>query len=250
MRRCVTPIWAGTDSSSVMHSPGDASPGAFSFRKHTARLCRSCRRLRSFDVVFKDQKIAAFGSSYRELISDFKSCVELWKTNSHSCQSATYRRCKWLFFHSFDLSPVTVELAVNNVGVSGCAPCKPWPARMWLFFDQAFLRERETSLSTFFWVPPQRPLHVNKPVDKSVIKLWKDCAEGRNYWPRAITVLTVRSCKMPCPAHPPLQGQAKNFLFRPQSLVWRGFARLHLPPETVEGTVDNMRAHGYRPRLL
>ena len=175
---------------------------------------------------------------------------ELWKTNSPSCQSATYRRCKWLFFHSFDLSPVTVELAVNNVGVSGCAPCTPWPARMWLFFDQAFLRERETSLSTFFWVPPQRPFHIDKPVDKSVVKLWKDCAKGRNYWPRAITVLAGRSCKMPCPAHLPLQGQAKNFLFRPQSLVWRGFARLHLPPETVEGTVDNMRAHGYRPRRL
>ncbi|TFB36287.1 hypothetical protein E3W21_23225 [Pseudomonas sp. F01002] len=27
-------------------------------------LCRSCRRLRSFDFDFQDQKIAAFGSSY------------------------------------------------------------------------------------------------------------------------------------------------------------------------------------------
>jgi len=27
--------------------------------------CRSCRRLRSFDVAFQDQKIAACGSSYR-----------------------------------------------------------------------------------------------------------------------------------------------------------------------------------------
>ena len=86
------------------------------------------------------------------------------------------------------------------------------------------------------------------PVDKSVIKLWKDRAEGRNYWPRAITVLTGQSCRMPYAAHLPLQGQAKNFLFPPQSLVRRGFARFHLPPETVEGTVDNMRAHGYRPR--
>ncbi|KAB0515692.1 hypothetical protein F7R05_00205 [Pseudomonas koreensis] len=30
-----------------------------------AKNCRSCRRLRSFDLVFEDQKIAAFGSSYR-----------------------------------------------------------------------------------------------------------------------------------------------------------------------------------------
>ena len=85
-------------------------------------------------------------------------------------------------------------------------------------------------------------------MDKSVIKLWKDRAEGRNYWPRTITEVIAGSCKMPCPAHLPLQGQAKNFPFAPQSLVWRGFARFHLPPETVEGTVDNVRAHGYRPR--
>ena len=91
---------------------------------------------------------------------------------------------------------------------------------------------------------------MSNPVDKSVIKLWKDSAKGRNDWPRAITVLAGQSCKMPSPAHQLLQGQAKNFLFPPQSLVWRGFARFHLPPETVEGTVDNMRAHGYRPRWL
>ncbi|PKH84280.1 hypothetical protein CXF97_02365 [Pseudomonas sp. Choline-02u-1] len=29
-----------------------------------ADSCRSCRRLRSFDVACEDQKIAAFGSSY------------------------------------------------------------------------------------------------------------------------------------------------------------------------------------------
>ncbi|PTT32211.1 hypothetical protein DBR18_04425 [Pseudomonas sp. HMWF021] len=33
--------------------------------------CRSCRRLRSFDLVFEDQKIAACGSSYRFF---FASC--------------------------------------------------------------------------------------------------------------------------------------------------------------------------------
>ena len=139
---------------------------------------------------------------------------------------------------------------MNKVGVSGCKPFKTWPARRWLFFDQAFLQELTPSLSTFFWASTIRLFHVNKPVDKSVIKLWKDRAEGRNCWPRAITGVTGRSCKMPRPAQLPLQGQAKNFLFPPQSLMWRGFARLHLPPETVEGTVDNMRAHGCRPRWL
>jgi len=181
---------------------------------------------------------------------DIKNILKLWKTNSHSCQSATYRRCKWLFFHSFDLSPFAVELAVNNVGVAGCSPYGTWLAGRWVFFDQAFLLEPKPSLSTFLCASQHRRFHVNNPVDKSVTKLWKDRAEGRSYWPRAITVLTGRSCKMPCPAQLPLQGQAKNFLFHSQSLVWRGFARFHLPPETVEGTVDNVRAHGYRPRRI
>ena len=88
------------------------------------------------------------------------------------------------------------------------------------------------------------------PVDKSVIKLWKDSAEGRNCWPRAIMAMTGRSCEMLLPAQLIVQGQAKNFLNRPQSLVWRGFALSHLPPETVEGLVDNVRAHGYRPRCV
>ena len=121
---------------------------------------------------------------------------------------------------------------------------------MWLFFDQAFLLTWQTSLSTFLWGLHRRSFDGCKAVDKSVIKLWKDPAKGRNYWPRAITAPTDLSCKMPCPAQVALHGQAKNFPFRPQSLVWRGFARFHLPPETVEGTVDNMRAHGYRPRWL
>jgi hypothetical protein len=74
---------------------------------------------------------------------------ELWKTNSPSCQSATYRRCKWLFFHSFDLSPIAVELAVHNVGVYGCSPCNPWLSSLWLFFDQAISSKRGVPLSTF-----------------------------------------------------------------------------------------------------
>jgi hypothetical protein len=201
-------------------------------------------------ILKNNQKIAAFGSSYMESRHDIKRNSELWKTNSPSCQSATYRRCKWLFFHSFELSPVTVELAVNNVGVSGCKPYKAWLAGVCLFFDQAFLLKRAASLSTFFWGVETWQIRVRKPVDKSVTKLWKDLAERRSCWPRAITRLHRQSCKMPCPAHPPPHGQAKNFPFRPQSLVWRGFARLHLPPETVEQTVDNMRAHGYRPRWL
>ncbi|NTZ95313.1 hypothetical protein FCH79_08260 [Pseudomonas koreensis] len=45
--------------------------------------CRSCRRLRSFDFVLQDQKIAAFSSSYRgavvvdtdfEMISLCRNC--------------------------------------------------------------------------------------------------------------------------------------------------------------------------------
>jgi hypothetical protein len=36
---------------------------------------------------------------------------------------------------------------------------------------------------------------VNKPVDKSVVKLWKDLAEGRSYWLGAIAGLTARSGK-------------------------------------------------------
>jgi hypothetical protein len=54
-----------------------------------------------------------------------------------------------LFCHGFDLSPFAVELAVNNVGVAGWTPLKPWLSGLWLFFDQAFLRDREAALSTF-----------------------------------------------------------------------------------------------------
>ncbi|QAX85778.1 hypothetical protein C2E19_18845 [Pseudomonas sp. DTU12.3] len=42
---------------------------------HTSGPCRSCRRLRSFDVDFKDQKIAACGSSYRDSSNSF-GCVD------------------------------------------------------------------------------------------------------------------------------------------------------------------------------
>jgi len=36
-------------------------------------------------------------------------------------------------------------------------------------------------------------ISVDKPVDKSVIKLWKDPAEGRGYWLGAIAGLTRQS---------------------------------------------------------
>ncbi|CAI8895295.1 hypothetical protein EMIT0P253_30102 [Pseudomonas sp. IT-P253] len=38
---------------------------------------------------------------------------------------------------------------MNNVGVAGWTPLKPWLSGLWLFFDQAFLRDREAALSTF-----------------------------------------------------------------------------------------------------
>ncbi len=119
MRRCVTLTWAGTDPIVVMHSPGDASPGAFYISNHHNPPVGAAEGCDLLILKKQHQKIAAFGSSYSEFVFKIKSILKLWKTNSHTCQSATYRRCKWLFFHSFDLSPFTVELAVNNVGVAG-----------------------------------------------------------------------------------------------------------------------------------
>ncbi|WP_256668847.1 hypothetical protein [Pseudomonas sp. C2B4] len=70
-----------------------------------------------------------------------------------------------------------------------------WLAAMWLFFDQAFLPGFRQGLSTIFLRVKQLQLAVKKPVDKSVIKLWKDLAEGRGYWLAAIADLTGRSGK-------------------------------------------------------
>ena len=121
---------------------------------------------------------------------------------------------------------------------------------MWLFFEQCVFVEGQACLSTFFIGYKKVQIVVVNPVDKSVIKLWKDSAEGRNCWPRAIMGMTGRSCKMPCPAQLVVQGQEKNFPDSPQSLVHSGLQHFHLPPETVEGLVDNVRAHGYRPRRV
>ncbi|WP_448106141.1 hypothetical protein [Pseudomonas azerbaijanoccidentalis] len=82
---------------------------------------------------------------------------------------------------------------------------------MWLFFDQAFLRGLRVGLSTFFWVTKVQQVTVNKPVDKSVIKLWKDLAEGRGYWLAAIVGLTGWSGKFPWATQQVRQGQAKKF---------------------------------------
>lgn len=32
---------------------------------------------------------------------------------------------------------------------------------------------------------------LRQPVDKSVVKLWKECPERRNYWPLAIPALST-----------------------------------------------------------
>ena len=82
---------------------------------------------------------------------------------------------------------------MNNVGVAGWRPLKPWLAEVWLFFDHVFLRSLQAALSTFLFGMKVRGIGVDKPVDKSVIKLWKDPAEGRGYWLGAIVGLTRQS---------------------------------------------------------
>jgi hypothetical protein len=121
---------------------------------------------------------------------------------------------------------------------------KPWLAELWLFFDQAFLRDRERALSTFLLMTKTGQNRVGLPVDKSVVKLWKDSAEGRSYWLGAIVGMTGQSCKMPWATQPTFQGQAKKFPICPQSLVHSGLQLFHLPPETVDRPVDKVRAHG------
>ncbi|MGF6198405.1 hypothetical protein [Pseudomonas laurylsulfatiphila] len=82
---------------------------------------------------------------------------------------------------------------MNNVGVAGWRPFKPWPAGVCSVFDQVFLRNFKTALSTFLFEMNVCGISVDKPVDKSVIKLWKDPAEGRGYWLGAIAGLTRQS---------------------------------------------------------
>jgi len=56
-----------------------------------------------------------------------------------------------------------------------------------------FLRNLKSALSTFLFEMKLCGISVDKPVDKSVIKLWKDPAEGRGYWLGAIAGLTRQS---------------------------------------------------------
>lgn len=119
---------------------------------------------------------------------------------------------------------------------------------MWLFFDQAFLLDPEQALSTFLLVTKVARNVLSLPVDKSVVKLWKDSAEGRSYWLGAIVGLIGPSCKMPWATPLAPEGQAKNFVIYPQSLVDSGSQLFHLPPEIVDLPVDNVRVHSCRPR--
>ena len=82
---------------------------------------------------------------------------------------------------------------MNNVGVAGCKPLNPWLVEIWLFFDQVFLLSLQLALSTFLFGVKIHGIGVGKPVDKSVIKLWKESAEGRGYWLGAIAGLTRQS---------------------------------------------------------
>jgi hypothetical protein len=82
-----------------------------------------------------------------------------------------------------------VELAVNNVGVAVYTPLNTRLVAMRLFFDQSFLRDREVTLSTFLLGAKALMNSTCQPVDKSVVKLWKDSAEGRSYWRGAIVGL-------------------------------------------------------------
>ncbi|WP_255142024.1 MULTISPECIES: hypothetical protein [Pseudomonas] len=124
----------------------------------------------------------------------------------------------------------------------------PWLAAMWLFFDQLFLLDPEQALSTFLLATTSAENVMDQPVDKSVVKLWKDSAEGRSYWLGAIVGLTSPSCKMPWATPLAFEGQAKNFVICPQSLVDSGSRLFHLPPEIVDLPVDNVRVHSCRPR--
>ncbi|WP_095152262.1 hypothetical protein [Pseudomonas sp. Irchel s3b5] len=82
---------------------------------------------------------------------------------------------------------------MNNVGVAGWRPFKPRLAEVWLFFAQLFLLSFQVALSTFLFGVKMHGIDVCKPVDKSVIKLWKESAEGRGYWLGAIAGLTRQS---------------------------------------------------------
>ena len=87
-------------------------------------------------------------------------------------------------------------------------------------------------------------------MDKSVVKLWKDRAEGRSYWLAAIVDLTVRNADLRWATQWGNEGQAKKFSKPAQSLVDSGFQLFDLPPDCVDGAVDNVRAYRCKPRSM
>ncbi|MGE8068518.1 hypothetical protein [Pseudomonas sp. NPDC089569] len=124
---------------------------------------------------------------------------------------------------------------------------KPWLVALWLIFDQVFLAGLKVALSTLFLMMKAPRIHLYKPVDNSVVKLWKDSAEGRGYWLAAISGLTAWSRKWPGPAQQVDKGQAKKFSNPSQSLVDSGLQLFQLPPECVDGLVDKVRVPGCTP---
>jgi hypothetical protein len=87
---------------------------------------------------------------------------------------------------------------------------KPWLADLWLFFDQAFFLDHKPPLSIFLLWAKTGGLQVLQPVDKSVVKLWKDSAEGRRCWLGAIVPGYGQSCKMPWGYTADLRGSSKK----------------------------------------
>ena len=79
---------------------------------------------------------------------------------------------------------------MNNVGVGGCKPLNPGSSEMWSFFDHGFLPGMNPTLSTFLMIAKTGRNESEQPVDKSVVKLWKDSAGGRSYWLGAIVGFT------------------------------------------------------------
>ena len=137
---------------------------------------------------------------------------------------------------------------MGNVGVAGWRPFKSRAVECWSIFEQGVLLDRWRRLSTFLLQWKSIAKMLAQPVDKSVTKLWKDPAEGRNDWPVAIGSVNPCTANSPAAAQSALQGQAINFVIGPQSLVHSGFQLFHLPPDCVDGVVDKVRAHGCRPR--
>lgn len=70
-----------------------------------------------------------------------------------------------------------------------------------------------------------------KPVDKSVVKLWKELPGRRGYWSLAFYRLTVRSFFQAAAARTVGPGQGKNFACAHAGLVERGLEYLPVAPK-------------------